>query len=92
MTGAPFSGSRGYGYFDLPDERVLPRSVSEEFYNLVCPVRQRVKLDVYEVCKEMGLDVDKDEVKVIAEAWAKKLSAMEDSCVDVVNHPLFDYM
>lgn len=92
LTGAPFPGSRGYGPKDLSDEDVIPRSVSEDFYNLVCPRSRRVELDVGEVCKELGLDVNRDDVKVIAEAWAKKLLRMEDSCIDIVNHPLFDYM
>jgi len=77
---------------DPPGEQTLPRSVSEEYYSSVCPEERRVKLDVHEVCKELGLDVDNDDVKVIAAAWAKKLLAMDDSCVDVIGHPLFNYM
>jgi hypothetical protein len=92
LTGAPFPGSRGYSQLDPPDAQALPRSVSEEYYNLVCPEERRVKLDVHQVCSELGLDIDKDDVKVIAQAWAKKLLAMDDSCVDIVGHPLFDYM
>ena len=92
LTGAPFPGSRGYGPKDPPDEDVIPRTVSGDFYNSVCPFYRRTKLDVGEVCKELGLDVNQDDVKVIADAWAKKLLAMEDSCIEIVNHPLFDYM
>jgi hypothetical protein len=92
LTGAPFPGSRGYDHLDPPDEQVLPRSVSEAYYNSVCPEERRVKLDVHKVCAELGLDMKKDGVKVIAEAWAKKLLAMDDGCVDVIGHPLFDYM
>jgi len=92
LTGAPFPGSRGYKPTDPPDEEVVPRSVSEDFYHSICPQSRRVKLDVGEVCKELGLDVNQDDVKVIAHAWAKKLLEMEDSCIDIVNHPLFDYM
>ena len=92
LTGAPFPGSRGYGPKDPPDQDVIPRSVSEDFYSSVCPWHQRTELDVGEVCKELGLDVAQDDVKVITKAWAKKLSEMEDSCIDIVHHPLFDYM
>ena len=92
LTGAPFPGSRGYGLSDPPDEQVFPRSVSEEYYSAVCPEERRVKLDVHEVCTELGLDVESDGVKVIAEAWAKKLLAMDDGCVDVIGHPLFNYL
>lgn len=92
LTGTPFPGSRDYGYPDPPDDQVLPRAVSELYYNSVCPEPRRVKLNVSTVCDEMGLDIDKDEVKVIAEAWASKLLAMDDGCVEVINHPLFDYM
>jgi len=92
LTGAPFPGTRGYGAKDPPDEDVIPRAVSDDFYSSVCPWYQRTRLDVREVCKELGLDVDQDDVKVIADAWAKKLLEMEDSCIDVVHHPLFDYL
>jgi len=92
LTGAPFPGSRRYGHLDPPDEQALPRSVSEEYYNSVCPEERRVKLDVHEVCDELGLDVESDSVKPIAEAWAKKLLAMDDGCIDVIGHPLFNYM
>ena len=77
---------------DPPDEQAVPRSVNEEYYNSVCPEERRVRLDVHEVCTELGLDVENDDVKVIAEAWAKKLLAMDDGCVDVINHALFNYM
>lgn len=92
LTGAPFPGSRGYEPKDPSDEVVIPRLVSEDFYSSVCPRDRRVELDVGEVCKELGLDVDRDDVKVIAEAWARKLLKMEDSCIDIVNHPLFDFL
>ena len=92
LTGAPFPGSRGYWPKDPPDEDVIPRPVSDIFYNSICPVDRRVKLDVGEVCRELGLDINRDDVKVIAEAWAKKLLEMEDSCIDIVNHPLFNYL
>jgi hypothetical protein len=91
LTGAPFPGSRGYGYSNLSDDHVLPRSVSEAYYQSICPEERRVKLDAFEVCKELGLDMGKDEVKVLAEAWAKKLASMDDSCIDVINHQLFDF-
>jgi hypothetical protein len=92
LSGAPFPGTRGYGPKDPPDEDVVPRPVSEDFYGSVCPWYRRTRLDVRKVCKNLGLDVDHDDVKVIADAWAKKLLEMEDPCIDIARHPLFDYL
>jgi len=62
----------------------MPRPASEDLSTSVRPCYQRTKLDVGQVCQELGLDVNQEDVKVIADPWAKKLLDMEDTRCSVI--------
>ena len=94
ITGAPFTGSPGSPQPDkspLPQDKILPRAVSEEYFHTVCSEEETVKLPVIEISSELGLVLNQDSALKIMLVWAKKLAEMEDPCVDLSGWPLFLY-
>ena len=93
ITGAPFPGSRGSpDESTLPQDKILPRAVSEEYFHSVCPEEEIVRLPVIETSSMLGVDLDQDSALKIILVWAKKLADMEERCVDVSGRALFSFM
>ncbi|KAF7293074.1 SH3 and PX-domain-containing 3 [Mycena indigotica] len=88
------AGPIGGGPFaDNPvDDKLTRRSISEAWWDVVCP-RERVKvLNVFEVHGSFGYDAIAVEGAEILTRWSKKLSEMDDMCVSVEEYSIFHYV
>lgn len=56
-----------------------PRAVSEEWYDTICPTKDRVTLDTETVAGHLK---DSD-AQTLIDFWSKKLRDMEDRCVEI---------
>ena len=93
VTGAPFAWSRGsVNESSLSEDKIIPRAVSEEYFQSVCSEEETVVLSVEETSRELGVDVDSDNALTTVLAWGKKLAEMDQPCVDVGGRSLFSYM
>ncbi|KAJ7050164.1 hypothetical protein C8F01DRAFT_1264250 [Mycena amicta] len=68
------------------------RSISEEWWNIVCPRDQVKVLNVYEVQGGFGYDPVAVEGAEIMARWAEKLRGIEDMCVSVEEYSIFHYI
>ncbi|KAJ7069279.1 hypothetical protein C8F01DRAFT_1325971 [Mycena amicta] len=85
VGGGPFSSN--------PDEDALTRrSVSEEWWNIVCPRHQVKVLNVYKVQGGFGYDPVAVEGAEIMARWAEKLRGIKDVCVSVEETSIFHYV
>lgn len=67
-----------------------PRSVSNEFFDQVCPWWQRTYVDIKAFRKKYDLwDESLRKGKSMVEAFAEHLAALNDSCIVVENEHLF---
>ncbi|KAG8956286.1 hypothetical protein FRC04_004366 [Tulasnella sp. 424] len=78
------------GEATLPPQPSPPRSISYDWWEVVCPPERRVFVDVLETRKELGIEWGAP-VKDIIERWAQKLRAMNDTCVEVSGDRLFTF-
>ncbi|KAK7044367.1 SH3 and PX-domain-containing 3 [Favolaschia claudopus] len=87
------SGPTGGGPFsaDGPDSLVR-RSVSEKWWNVVCPPHEVVVVNVGQTMRELGLDDAIDDGGRILTRWASKLLRMEASCVSIEGSSVFNYI
>lgn len=67
-----------------------PRSISYDWWEVVCPPERRVVVDVQQTCRELGIEWGAP-VRDIIERWAQKLHAMNDTCVEVSGDRLFTF-
>lgn len=66
----------------FPDS-TYARSISEEWWEVVCPASKRVYVDVKAARQEMNLDGSFPDGKTVFEKWGKKLADMDAQCVEV---------
>lgn len=72
-TGAPWP----------PGDRT-PRSVSLEWWDHICPPNERLHLNVSIVNQMLGINMKKDQGKVIVQKWSQYLKNLEHSCVNLL--------
>lgn len=60
-----------------------PRSVSDEWYDRMCPQEKRVQINPVVVNKEIGVNFDTDEGIVIIDKWAMYLRNLETPCANI---------
>ncbi|KAF7319641.1 SH3 and PX-domain-containing 3 [Mycena chlorophos] len=77
---------------DDPTADILTRrSISEEWWDIVCPRKSVKVLNVYHVHNEFGYNPEAVEGAEILSKWAKKLREMDDMCVSVEEFSIFHY-
>ena len=92
ITGVPFAWSRGStNESNLPQDKIIPRAVSEGYFHSVCSEKETVVLSVEETSRELSIDVDSGSALTTMLTWAKKLAEMGQPCVDVKGRPIFIY-
>lgn len=69
----------------------VPRSISYEWWETVCPPERRVQVDVHATRRELGIEWGAP-VRDIIERWADKLRAMNDTCVEVTGDRVFTFL
>ncbi|KAG9008378.1 hypothetical protein FRB90_008935 [Tulasnella sp. 427] len=96
FIGGPISGNEPWTVVNSDhsqsrnDSAAPPRSVSYEWWDVVCPPERRVLVDVHETRKELGIEWGAP-VRDIIERWADKLRAMNDTCVEVTGDRVFTF-
>ena len=56
-----------------------PRAVTEEWYDTICPMKDRVRLDTETVAGHLK-DAD---AQTLIDFWSKKLREMDDRCIEI---------
>lgn len=80
------------GSFDVIDSSSVPRAVSKDYFDIVCPKHQRVVVDTREI--KVRLEKNGAGAKDMMKAWSDMLNAIPDKCVEIEQDApiLFDYM
>lgn len=88
-TGAPFPQSPSWS----GDKGSVPRSISQEYFEKICPEERRTKVDLPELFKKLGVDIEDQKVHghTIATKLADALFDMPETCVELTGSVLFHY-
>ncbi|KZV98889.1 hypothetical protein EXIGLDRAFT_275066 [Exidia glandulosa HHB12029] len=75
-----------------PQSVDVPRAVSADFYERVCPPHRRKVLRPEDVNSEIGVEFGKTKGDVFMDKWAAYLANLPDTCVELADntHQLFD--
>lgn len=85
------SGPTGGGPLGDSADPKVPRAVSMEWWDAVCPPAQVVEVTMAETVQELNItDASTGEERLIR--WADKLRNLDAECVKVVGGSPFDYM
>lgn len=60
-----------------------PRSVSNDWYETVCPESERVQVNTTTVGQIIGVNLDEDDGAIIVSKWARYLKELDARCVDI---------
>lgn len=67
-----------------------PRAVNVGWWEKVCPPARRVQVDVGSEHAAWGVS-STTEGKEMVQLWSKKLTALQDTCVEVIGDIIFDF-
>ncbi|KAF8312144.1 hypothetical protein DL93DRAFT_2229267 [Clavulina sp. PMI_390] len=72
-TGAPW-----------PEGDTTPRAVSLEWWDHVCPEKDRLQVNTTQVNEMLGIDMSRDEGAEIVRKWSGYLKGLKESCVNLL--------
>ncbi|KAJ7452727.1 hypothetical protein B0H11DRAFT_1820868 [Mycena galericulata] len=85
------SGPTGGGSLGPGVDPKIPRAISQEWWDVVCPPRQVVEVSVAQTVEELKInDATSGEERL--RLWAEKLRKMDAECVKIVAGTPFDWM
>jgi len=87
------SGPTGGGPLssDGKSDSLMRRAVSEEWWDMVCPRKEVVVVNLHNTMRKMKLD-RRSEGEEILTKWASKLLKMSAPCVSIEGGSVFDYL